>query len=379
MSRDDEISRRDVLRGRFMGDRRRIETAPTAGTRVAGPTIHRPPGAVEEEAFLAGCTRCGECIKACPVDAIVLAGPKYGRAAGTPIIEAMRSPCVMCQDTPCISACEPGVLRRDVPLKMGTASIRTPNCLAHQGTLCTVCSERCPVDGALESVDGKPLIHDEICTGCGVCQYVCPAPYNAVLILPAERGAFAPPPQTSSFDWRRAYLGDRTQRPPQSGATRSTRQSSQDIGSPSSRPLPSVDCTVDRSGVDCRRTNDAGANAMNDVEVLEAACCLAATDSDVTVEELQLLSALVGRVGIERKRFETLMEKAGNDPSFREQRIGAVSGDIEGAMDKLMRIAFQGGSTSEGHAAMLLWRVAAKLQVSPERFEALLAAARSTD
>jgi hypothetical protein len=118
---------------------------------------------------------------------------------------------------------------------------------------------------------------------------------------------------------------------------------------------------------------------MNDVEVLEAACCLAATDSDVTVEELQLLSALVGRVGIERKRFETLMEKAGNDPSFREQRIGAVSGDIEGAMDKLMRIAFQGGSTSEGHAAILLWRVAAKLQVSPERFEALLAAARSTD
>ena len=75
---------------------------------------------------------------------------------------------------------------------------------------------------------------------------------------------------------------------------------------------------------------------MNVMEVLEAVCCLAAADSDVTVEELQLLSALAGRVGIERKRFETLMEKAGSDASFREQQIGAVSGDIEGAMDKLM-------------------------------------------
>ena len=118
---------------------------------------------------------------------------------------------------------------------------------------------------------------------------------------------------------------------------------------------------------------------MNDMEVLESVCCLAAADSDVTVEELQLLSALAGRVGIDRKRFETMMEKAGNDASFREQQIGAVGGDIEGAMDTLMRIAFQGGSPNEGHAAMLLWRVATKLQISPERFEELLAAARSTD
>ena len=38
-----------------------------------------------------------------------------------------------------------------------------------------------------------------------------------------------------------------------------------------------------------------------------------------------------------------------------------------------------GESLNEGHAAILLWRVATKLQISPERFEELLAAARSTE
>ncbi len=116
--------------------------------------------------------------------------------------EAGREVPTMCDGTPCIPACEPGVLTTDAPLKMGTAGIRVPNCLAHQGTFCTVCSERCPVEGALEVVDGKPVVHDEICTGCGVCQHVCPAPYNAVLILPAPPSFARRPGTTTAGDDR---------------------------------------------------------------------------------------------------------------------------------------------------------------------------------
>jgi ferredoxin-type protein NapG len=179
---------------------------------------------VSEPEFLAGCTRCGDCIPACPVDAIVVAGDRYGPAAGTPVIEPMTSPCIMCDDTPCIAACEPGVLRREAGLRMGTASVDHGQCLAWQGTLCTVCSERCPVDGAIAVTGGRPAIDATACTGCGVCQHVCPAPYNAVLLLPDQTrlGAGTPPaddagaPETpeGSFDWRRAYLGDRSLRPP---------------------------------------------------------------------------------------------------------------------------------------------------------------------
>ena len=116
---------------------------------------------------------------------------------------------------------------------------------------------------------------------------------------------------------------------------------------------------------------------MTDVEVLKAVCCLAGADSRVTVEELGLLSDLAGRVGIERKPFEGLMEKA-NDESFRREQIDVVMGDVDGAMSRLMEIARQGGSLKAGDTVMLLWRVATKLEISPQRFDELLAAAEST-
>ncbi len=116
---------------------------------------------------------------------------------------------------------------------------------------------------------------------------------------------------------------------------------------------------------------------MTDEEVLKAVCCLAGAESDVTVEELQLLSGLARRVGIERKPFESLMEKA-KDKDFRQQQIDFVTSDVDGSMNTLIRIARQEGSLQEGHVVMLLWRVAMKLQMSPERFEELLAVAETS-
>ena len=147
--------------------------------------VHRPPGAVQESKFLAGCTRCNECVRACPHHAIVHAPERMREAAGTPIILADHQPCLMCADYPCIAACQPGVLTDSVPQVMGTARIISQTCLAHHGTTCTVCVERCPVPGAIELAAGKPRINEQICTGCGVCRYVCPAPQNAVLLMPA--------------------------------------------------------------------------------------------------------------------------------------------------------------------------------------------------
>lgn len=146
--------------------------------------LHRPPGAIAEEEFLAACTRCGECIEACPHDAIVLSSSRLRVGARTPIIEPMGAPCRMCPDTPCIAVCAPRALRKEQPLRIAEARIQPWACLAHQGTFCSVCREQCPVAGAIEVEAGKPRIIESVCTGCGVCQHVCPAPENAVLILP---------------------------------------------------------------------------------------------------------------------------------------------------------------------------------------------------
>ena len=90
----------------------------------------------------------------------------------------------MCSDTPCITACETGALVAEAGVSMGSAQILMQSCLAHQNSFCTVCSEQCPVAGAIDVIDGKPVINAAVCTGCGVCDFACPAPHKAILIRP---------------------------------------------------------------------------------------------------------------------------------------------------------------------------------------------------
>jgi len=225
MSDKRRLTRRELLRGHFLGHAadmagravdksasilQGITPQPPApkppndpqregvtGRRVMLP-IHRPPGAVDEASFLAGCTRCNDCVTACPVGAIVHAPDRFRAAAGTPMIDAHSVACVMCADTPCITACKPGVLRADQPMKMGVAWIQNEACLAYTGSFCSVCSERCPVEGAITVSMGKPRILENVCTGCGVCASVCPAPTNAVVVMPlADRPPVATHPPSN--------------------------------------------------------------------------------------------------------------------------------------------------------------------------------------
>jgi len=203
----DNMSRRDLLRGGFLrAARRAAEAIPArltigasaggagAGSAPSSPPLPRnrpfpvirPPGAVAEVEFLAGCTRCNACLEACPHDAITLAPPRFRHAAGTPMIDPARQPCLMCEDLPCARACEPDVLRESLPRRIAMANLLTCNCIAWQGSFCSVCAERCPEPGALTMEGGRPVIHDDVCTGCGVCHHVCPAPTNAIAIMPLQ-------------------------------------------------------------------------------------------------------------------------------------------------------------------------------------------------
>lgn len=213
MSTHRAVSRRDLLRGQLRGLLGGGQSRSSAGShadscaaaarvpdeprmvakqlgRVMSLPIHRPPGAVPEAKFLELCTRCNACAEACPAASIVAAPSRFRQAAETPMIDPYAAACIMCDDAPCIRACEPGALRDDAPRKMGVAWIQPEACLAHVGSFCSVCVEQCPVNNAISVAAGRPSISPELCTGCGVCAAVCPAPERAVVILPlADRAA----------------------------------------------------------------------------------------------------------------------------------------------------------------------------------------------
>ncbi len=125
----------------------------------------RPPGAINERDFLKGCTRCDACIIACPHDALVAARKKFQEAARTPVLNLVISPCRMCKDTPCITACEPGVLKSTIPFKMGTAQIETLDCFAYKSSFCSVCFFRFSENFTLNVSKTEPVICSSPPTG----------------------------------------------------------------------------------------------------------------------------------------------------------------------------------------------------------------------
>lgn len=139
--------------------------------------VLRPPGAISEKEFLKACTRCEECIHACPKDAIQRAPKKFGFLIhNTPYIDAMRTPCVMCTELPCISACPDEALlpvQELTDVSMGYAILDKKKCQAYGESFCQQCVIDCPVPGAIHQVNDKPIIDKNICTGCGVCMRSC--------------------------------------------------------------------------------------------------------------------------------------------------------------------------------------------------------------
>ena len=137
----------------------------------------RPPGAISEKQFLQACSRCDECIHACPKDAIQRAPKKMGFLVyNTPYIDPMRNPCVMCTELPCISACPDKALlpvQELTDVNMGYAILDKKKCQAYGDTFCQQCVIDCPVPGAILQVKDKPVIDKNICTGCGVCMRSC--------------------------------------------------------------------------------------------------------------------------------------------------------------------------------------------------------------
>lgn len=190
MSKDAYNDRRGFLADSFKAFGRLFaDTVSQTLTNASGGKRYlRPPGAIDEAAFLLTCTRCGDCAKACPTQVIKFLPPNSGAAVGTPYIDPLEQACDLCGK--CMPTCEPQALLTVTDprqVRMGTAKIDTATCWAHSGSICDLCYQRCPFpDEAIRMVDGKPEIVADACTGCGICAYVCVSTPGSIKIEPSN-------------------------------------------------------------------------------------------------------------------------------------------------------------------------------------------------
>jgi polyferredoxin len=172
--------------------------------------VIRPPGSVEERAFLERCIRCAECMKVCPNNALHPALFEAGlEGMWTPIlvprIGYCEHSCVLCGQV-----CPTGAIQKidekakmgidQPPIRLGTAMYDHGRCLPWaMATPCIVCEEFCPTSPKaiwVEEVtipkreshapkDGghpamteikvqRPHVDPSLCIGCGACEKVCP-------------------------------------------------------------------------------------------------------------------------------------------------------------------------------------------------------------
>ncbi len=182
MGNDKSYSRREL----FTFWRRKPEPPPPP--KRSAPL--RPPGMLHEQLLVEACIRCGKCVEVCPANAIFPLGEDWGRAAGTPAIDARKQPCVLCTGLQCTHVCPSGALlptyvNRDVV--MGTAVLDAATCVAHHGERCVVCQKQCPMPGAIEiDPDGKVRVVDDKCVGCGLCEHVCPTEPQSIRVVPRD-------------------------------------------------------------------------------------------------------------------------------------------------------------------------------------------------
>lgn len=197
----------------------------------------RPPGALGESEFLAACTRCAECMKVCPTNALQPATFETGlQGIWTPLLVPSIGPCAE-KCTSCGDVCPTGAIRpftwqdKRYKLKMGLANVNRSTCVAWNGGRdCIVCAEVCPYsavifkdtfDDTLPTDPEKPItakldngkenkgrikrvptVDEKLCTGCGLCEYHCPVlPDHSIVVytFQEDRGEQDKPQDKTKF------------------------------------------------------------------------------------------------------------------------------------------------------------------------------------
>jgi len=184
------LTRRTIL-GTILAFGAAALTLAAARTR---PRRLRPPGAVDEQTFSALCTRCGNCIRACPCGIIQRDTSGPWTSLLTPTLTFENDYCR--QDcTRCTEVCPNGAIAR-TPLdakpnvRIGLPRVDMRICLLGEDRECSACRRWCPYEAIRYVFDEEnytlvPIVDPARCNGCGACQTACPTePVKAIRVLP---------------------------------------------------------------------------------------------------------------------------------------------------------------------------------------------------
>lgn len=152
-----QISRRGLLRSFF--------TAPQPQKTLEQRKANRPPFAAKESLFLAVCSGCGECVKACPYGLIELQD-HY------PVLDLQFSACDFCGE--CAKVCTTHSLHPAFKADTGLRPRFLSSCLPQQGQTCHTCEQSCPTQAISFNEETATLDIDiHRCNGCGECKISC--------------------------------------------------------------------------------------------------------------------------------------------------------------------------------------------------------------
>ncbi len=152
-----------------------------------------PPGAGSMEEFNRLCTACSLCITACPDRVLRPAVKEYGIAGlMQPVMDYHKSfcsyNCTICNEICPTNALKPLIVEAKKLTQIGKVIFIKDNCIVKtEKTACGACSESCPTKAVfMIPYEDNLLIPDtnqDICIGCGHCEYACPTiPYKAIFV-----------------------------------------------------------------------------------------------------------------------------------------------------------------------------------------------------
>lgn len=161
-----EPGRRSFLRGALLTEEGRERTR--RQSRPLGPLPPGMAGALAQD----GCRTCEQyCVSAC-TQRIVRIHPEGHRLAGLPYLDFTQAGCTLCSE--CSEACPVDIPAISAAEQLGSARLDQAQCLAWNNIICMSCISACRLDALITDRQRRPKVDAERCTGCGFCVSRCP-------------------------------------------------------------------------------------------------------------------------------------------------------------------------------------------------------------